>query len=73
MYVGSQWSPDDERSERVDAIEQPSEVSAEDDDDDNCDDIPVGMDIEDSLDSDSIPEGAACDFDKFLMVGDKKY
>jgi len=32
------------------------------------------MDIEDSLDSDSIPEGAACDFtDKFLMVGDKKY
>jgi hypothetical protein len=31
------------------------------------------MDIEDFLDSDAIPKGAACDFDKFLMVGDKKY
>ena len=72
-YIGSQWSPDDKRSEHVDAIEQPLEVSAEDDDDNNYDNIPVGMDIEDFLDSDAIPEDIACDFDKFLMVSDKKY
>lgn len=50
IYVGSQWSPDDERSERC---EDTVSESAADVDDEEFDDVPVGMDIEDFLENDA--------------------
>ena len=76
-YVGSQWTSDDERSERAEGMEKPEDVSAEDEDD-NYDDLPIGMDVEDFLEAEpeAAPENAeesVFTFDKFLLVDDKKY
>ena len=49
------------------------DVSVEDEDED-YDDLPIGMDIEDFLDADAAPEDeVASGFDKFLVVDNKQY
>ena len=54
-------------------IENPVDVSVEDEDED-YDDLPIGMDIEDFLDADAAPEDeVASGFDKFLVVDNKQY
>lgn len=71
IYVGSQWSPDDERSERC---EDTVSESAADVDDEEFDDVPVGMDIEDFLENDAADsDGSTTSFDKFLSVEGKMY
>jgi hypothetical protein len=81
-YIGSQWTSDDERSERVlqsdsEGIEKLAVPDAlAEDEDDNYDDLPIGMDIEDFLDADAAPDSedaVASGFDKFLVVDNKKY
>ena len=49
------------------------DVSVEDEDED-YDDLPIGMDIEDFLDADAAPEDeVASGFDKFIVVDNKQY
>ena len=53
-YVGSQWTSDDDHSEQAEGIENPVNVSeSAEDEDENYDDLPIGMDIEDFLDADA--------------------
>jgi hypothetical protein len=72
-YIGSQWSLDDERSER--AEETTESDTPENDGDDEFDDLPLGMGIKDFLDSEAALEepSSANTFDNFLMVDSKKY
>lgn len=44
-YVGTQWTPDDERSERV----EESSETLDENDDAEFEDLPVGMDVEEFL------------------------
>jgi hypothetical protein len=72
-YVGSQWSSDDERSERAEEIaglDRP-----ENDGDDEFEDLPVGMGVEDFLESEAVSQepSSTHSFNSFLMVDNKKY
>jgi hypothetical protein len=74
--LGSQleWTSDNERSERAEGIENPADVSVEDHEDEDYDDLPIGMDIEDFLDADAAQEDeVASGFNKFLVVDNKQY
>ena len=72
-YIGSQWSHDDERSERTEDIAELD--GPENDGDDEFDDLPVGMGIKDFLDSEAASDEprSTHSFDNFLVVDNKKF
>jgi hypothetical protein len=70
-YVGSQYCPNDECSERSEDVAGASETP--NDDEDGFDDIPVGVDIEDFLEHEAAATmDQAPTFDTFLIVEGKK-
>ena len=71
-YIGSQFSLDDERSERAEEIAGLD--GPENDGDDEFEDLPLGMGIEDFLESEAASEPSAKNSsDNFLVVDNKKY
>jgi hypothetical protein len=67
-YIGSQWSLDDERSEQPEEAARSDEP--ENDGDDQFDDLPVGIGIEDFLNTEALSEepSSANTFDNFLSI-----
>jgi hypothetical protein len=73
IYVGSQWSFDDERSEQAEGITTLDQLK--NDGDDEFENLPLGMGIEDFLESEAVLEepSSTNNSDNFLMVDNKKY